>query len=149
RSTVAGSPVRPEITAADRTPAGRASARQQLGLPEHRAVIGVMTGSLGARRVNEAVVDLAERWRRRADIAVRHVTGRRDFARLGTTAHGDPDGGLVYQAVPFEDRMDLLYAAADVMVCRGGASTVAELGAAGVPAVIVPLPGSPGDHQTA
>ncbi len=45
--------------------------------------------------------------------------------------------------------MDLLYAAADVVVCRAGAMTVAELAASGCPSVLVPLPGAPGDHQTA
>jgi UDP-N-acetylglucosamine--N-acetylmuramyl-(pentapeptide) pyrophosphoryl-undecaprenol N-acetylglucosamine transferase len=51
--------------------------------------------------------------------------------------------------VPYEERMDLVYAAADLAVCRAGAMTVAELAAAGVPGVLVPLPGAPGDHQTA
>jgi UDP-N-acetylglucosamine--N-acetylmuramyl-(pentapeptide) pyrophosphoryl-undecaprenol N-acetylglucosamine transferase len=51
--------------------------------------------------------------------------------------------------VPYEERMDLLYAAADVVVCRAGAMTVAELAVAGVPSILVPLPGAPGDHQTA
>jgi UDP-N-acetylglucosamine--N-acetylmuramyl-(pentapeptide) pyrophosphoryl-undecaprenol N-acetylglucosamine transferase len=45
--------------------------------------------------------------------------------------------------------MELVYAAADVVVCRAGAMTVAELAVAGVPSVLVPLPGAPGDHQTA
>jgi UDP-N-acetylglucosamine--N-acetylmuramyl-(pentapeptide) pyrophosphoryl-undecaprenol N-acetylglucosamine transferase len=45
--------------------------------------------------------------------------------------------------------MDLLYTAADVVVCRAGAMTVAELAAAGAPSILVPLPGAPGDHQTA
>jgi UDP-N-acetylglucosamine--N-acetylmuramyl-(pentapeptide) pyrophosphoryl-undecaprenol N-acetylglucosamine transferase len=51
--------------------------------------------------------------------------------------------------VPYQDRMALVYAAADVLVCRAGAMTVAELAAAGVPSILVPLPGAPGDHQTA
>jgi UDP-N-acetylglucosamine--N-acetylmuramyl-(pentapeptide) pyrophosphoryl-undecaprenol N-acetylglucosamine transferase len=51
--------------------------------------------------------------------------------------------------VPYEDRMNLIYSAADVAVCRAGASTVAELATAGLPAVLIPLPGAPGDHQTA
>ena len=53
------------------------------------------------------------------------------------------------QAVAHEERMPLVYATADLMVCRAGAMTVAELAVAGVPAVLVPLPGAPGDHQTA
>jgi UDP-N-acetylglucosamine:LPS N-acetylglucosamine transferase len=58
-------------------------------------------------------------------------------------------GGLVYQQVRFEDHMDLLLSAADVAVQRAGASTVAELAVVGLPAILVPLPGAPGDHQTA
>jgi UDP-N-acetylglucosamine--N-acetylmuramyl-(pentapeptide) pyrophosphoryl-undecaprenol N-acetylglucosamine transferase len=51
--------------------------------------------------------------------------------------------------VPYEDHMETVYRAADLVVCRAGAMTVAELAVAGVPSVLVPLPGAPGDHQTA
>lgn len=50
--------------------------------------------------------------------------------------------------MPYLDRMDLVYAAADLVVCRAGSATVAELAATGVPAVLVPYPHAPGDHQT-
>jgi len=50
--------------------------------------------------------------------------------------------------VPFEDRMPVLYRAADLFVCRAGAMTVAELLVCGIPAILVPLPGAPRDHQT-
>ncbi len=53
-----------------------------------------------------------------------------------------------HRVVPFEDRMPLLYGAADVCVTRAGAMTVAELLVTGVPAILVPLPGAPRDHQT-
>jgi UDP-N-acetylglucosamine:LPS N-acetylglucosamine transferase len=56
--------------------------------------------------------------------------------------------GLCHRVVPFEDRMPLLYGAADVCVTRAGAMTVAELLTTGVPAILVPLPGAPRDHQT-
>ena len=56
--------------------------------------------------------------------------------------------GLSYRVVAFEDRMPLLYGGADVCVTRAGALTVAELLVAGVPAILVPLPGAPRDHQT-
>ena len=58
-------------------------------------------------------------------------------------------GGLVYHPVPFEDRMDLAYAAADLVVARAGATTVAELAALGVPSILVPWPLAAEDHQTA
>ena len=71
-------------------------------------------------------------------------------APLGA-AEGDDTGGregLWHRVVPFEDRMPLLYGAADVCVARAGAMTVAELLVTGVPAILVPLPGAPRDHQT-
>ena len=58
------------------------------------------------------------------------------------------DGHLCYRVVPFEDHMPEFYAAADVCVTRAGAMTVAELLISGVPAILVPLPGAPRDHQT-
>ncbi|MFG3405729.1 glycosyltransferase [Streptomyces sp. NPDC048142] len=56
--------------------------------------------------------------------------------------------GPVAQAVPYLDRMDLAYAVADLVVCRAGSATIAELATTGVPAVLVPYPHAPGDHQT-
>jgi len=112
-----------------------------------------MGGSLGARRVNRETLGLAARWRARDDRALYHVTGRRDAEQVrgeaaaeGLTASGD---GLCYRVVEFEDHIARLYEAVDVMVCRAGASTIAELAVAGVPSVLVPLPGAPGDHQSA
>lgn len=147
RSVVTGNPVRAEVLAVDRSPEGRAAARRALNLPDPATVVAVATGSLGARRVNLAVVDLASRWSDRGGVAIRHVVGERDWAALG--GKGPQSGPLTYQQVRFEDRMDLVYGAADVAVCRAGASTVAELAAVGLPAILVPLPGAPGDHQTA
>ncbi len=113
-----------------------------------------MGGSLGALRINRAVADLAGAWATCADRTVYHVTGRRDYAQFapnaakGKEASAAADAGLWYQVVPFEDHMPELYAAADVCVSRAGAMSVAELLITGVPAILVPLPGAPRDHQT-
>ena len=153
RAVVTGVAVRPEIVGVDRSEHAVVRAREELEVPSERRVVGVVGGSLGARRVNLAVLDLAERWRRRADLALYHVTGRRDADEIcrEASARALTDGadGLSYRLVPFEDRMARLYEAVDVMVCRSGAGTVAELAVAGVPSVLVPLPGAPGDHQGA
>ncbi len=149
RAVVTGNPVRPEVLAVDRTPAGRAAARDALGLPETAMVVAVFGGSLGARRINDAVLGLAEAWRDRAGLAVYHVVGSRDWAAVGDRLPAMAEGGLVYRTVEYEQRMPLLLAAADVAVCRSGGTSVAELAAVGVPAVLVPLPSAPGDHQTA
>ena len=145
RAVVTGNPLRPEIrTAADHH--DPAAARAELGLPDDRTVLVAFSGSLGSRRVNEAVQGLATRWTNRGDLAIRHVTGRRDYADFA--GGGITGSRLVYQVVEYEDRMELLLSAADVAVTRAGGS-VAELEAFGVPAVLVPLPIATRDHQTA
>jgi len=148
RPVVTGNPVRPEIVSVDRSAVGRERSKSELGIPAGRTLIAVAGGSLGARRINDATLGLASLWKDRADIAVRHVVGERDFESVKAAAAELEPGALVYQQVRFEDRMDLLLSAADVTVQRAGASTVAELAVAGVPSVLVPLPGAPGDHQT-
>ena len=149
RAVLTGNPLRREVLAVDRTPAGRSLARAALGLPPDATVVAAFGGSLGALRINRAVLGLAHDWNARSGMAVRHVVGRRDWDEIGGAAPRPVEGGLVYQQVCYEDRMDLLYAAADVAVCRAGATTVAELAAVGLPAILVPLAGAPGDHQTA
>jgi undecaprenyldiphospho-muramoylpentapeptide beta-N-acetylglucosaminyltransferase len=147
RRVVTGNPVRPEILAADRA-RERDGARAHLALPTDRTVVAVFSGSLGSRRINDAVRGLAEQWRDRRDIAIRHVIGTRDWDELGAPPDL-PAGGLVYQTVRYEDHMERLLVAADVAVTRAGGNTVAELAVVGVPAVLVPLPIAPRDHQTA
>jgi undecaprenyldiphospho-muramoylpentapeptide beta-N-acetylglucosaminyltransferase len=148
RKVVTGNPVRAEVLAVDRV-AGRDAARRALGLPLDRTVVAVVTGSLGARRVNEAVRDALPAWAARSDLAVRHVVGSRDWDVVAADPPELPVGGLVYDAVRYEDRMDLLLTAADLLVGRAGGTTVAELAEVGLPSLLVPLPIAPRDHQTA
>lgn len=154
RAVVTGVAVRPEIAEVERSEQAAVRARKELELPEDRRVVGIMGGSLGARSVNVAALGLAVRWRARDDVAMYHVSGRRNAGEVQREASSRGIGerghdGLFYCLVSFEDRMARFYEAVDVMVCRAGASTVAELTVAGVPSVLVPLPGAPGDHQTA
>ncbi|MHB8439087.1 MAG: UDP-N-acetylglucosamine--N-acetylmuramyl-(pentapeptide) pyrophosphoryl-undecaprenol N-acetylglucosamine transferase [Acidimicrobiales bacterium] len=152
RSVVTGAPVRAEIAAAavaddDARMAARTEARRRLGLPVDRTAVMAVGGSLGARRLNEAVMSLALMWHQRDDVALYQVAGWRDFPDVEAAA---PRGSsLWYRPVEFEADMASFYQAADVVVCRSGANTVAELAVVGVAAVLVPLPGAPGDHQTA
>ena len=148
RKVVTGNPVRAEVLAIDRV-GGRAAAREALGLPLDRTVVAVVTGSLGARKVNQAVRAAVPVWADRSDLAVRHVIGSRDFEAMAADAPELPAGGLLYQQVRYEDRMDLLLAAADLLVGRAGGTTVAELAEVGLPGLLVPLPIAPRDHQTA
>ncbi|WP_344526685.1 UDP-N-acetylglucosamine--N-acetylmuramyl-(pentapeptide) pyrophosphoryl-undecaprenol N-acetylglucosamine transferase [Streptomyces albiaxialis] len=122
----------------------RDRARHALGVPPGARLVLVGGGSLGADRLTRAAVALAGRW---------HRQGRTDVHLLVKTGPGAFEatrGQLppLARAVPYLDRMDLAYAAADVVVCRAGSATVAELATTGVPAVLVPYPHAPGDHQT-
>jgi UDP-N-acetylglucosamine--N-acetylmuramyl-(pentapeptide) pyrophosphoryl-undecaprenol N-acetylglucosamine transferase len=145
RAVHTGAPVRRSIVAIDRD-VDRDVARQALGWPADRFVVAVLCGSLGARDVNGVVADVVERFADRRDLAVHHVVGERFLAEA--PAERDGGDGIWYRVVGYEDRMPQVYAAADLMVTRAGASTIAELATAGVPALVVPWPGAADDHQT-
>jgi undecaprenyldiphospho-muramoylpentapeptide beta-N-acetylglucosaminyltransferase len=149
RAVVTGNPVRPEVLAVDRSPPGRQAAQAELGLPPGRSLVAVFGGSLGALRINEATLELVQSWAARQDLTVYHVVGRRDWAEMSSRAAGLELDPALYRPVQYEERMPTLYAAADIVVCRAGATSVAELAVVGLPAILVPLPGAPGDHQTA
>ncbi len=146
RELVTGNPVSQAIRSVDRD---AAAARSALGLPLDRTVIAAFGGSLGARRINHAVLDLAERWADRSDLAIHHVIGRRDWPDLVERIRALEGSKLHYQAVEYEQRMPQVLVAADVSVCRAGGMTVAELTVLGCPAILVPLPIAPNDAQRA
>ncbi|MDG1411621.1 MAG: undecaprenyldiphospho-muramoylpentapeptide beta-N-acetylglucosaminyltransferase [Acidimicrobiales bacterium] len=146
--TWTGNPVSPEILAVDRL-IDRASARGRLGIEDERLLLAVFGGSLGARRINNALIDALGEWRDCSTLAVRLVGGSRDHADLANKNPISEHDTVQFTLVEYEDDMPSVYAAADLVVCRAGASSVAEIAAIGVPAVLVPLPGAPGDHQTA
>lgn len=125
----------------------RAAARERLGLPADRFVVAVMGGSQGSGVLNDVVARLATEQAADGELAIRHVVGERFLDRARSALDGS-DGGLVYQPIGYEDRMPLVYAAADLLVGRGGASTVHEVAVTGVPAVLVPWAASAEDHQT-
>lgn len=148
-AVVTGNPVRPEVLAVDRSQVGKAAARRALDVPPDATLVLATGGSLGARTINNSTVGLVQRWRSRRHWCVYHVVGTRDWEAVAAARPELPDDGLWYRQVRYEDRMDLVYAAADMAVCRAGATTVSELAVVGLPAVLIPLPGAPSDHQTA
>jgi UDP-N-acetylglucosamine--N-acetylmuramyl-(pentapeptide) pyrophosphoryl-undecaprenol N-acetylglucosamine transferase len=149
RTIVTGAPLRDEVTGVTPTPVERSASRARLGLASAGAVVAVTSGSLGALSVNRATCDLAVRWRHRDATTLYHVTGRRDAADVEERRRTAGIGSDHWRVVPFESAMSDLWSACDVAVARAGANTVAELCAAGVPSVLVALPGAPGDHQGA
>jgi UDP-N-acetylglucosamine--N-acetylmuramyl-(pentapeptide) pyrophosphoryl-undecaprenol N-acetylglucosamine transferase len=148
RAVVTGNPIRPEIlTRAERRDQDQAEAKASLGVDPHRRLLLVFGGSLGARRINDAVLGALPGWRSRPDLAVHHVVGRRDWGDISAQAPSDL-GELAYRAVEYEDEMPTALAAADLAVCRSGSSTCFELAAMGLPSVLVPSPHVTADQQT-
>ncbi|TSD63213.1 undecaprenyldiphospho-muramoylpentapeptide beta-N-acetylglucosaminyltransferase [Aeromicrobium piscarium] len=128
-----GLPIRREIASLDRY-AERAEARRFFELDPDRPTILVTGGSQGARRINQAMAGAAPALAA-AGVQVLHAAGRPDEVPVEAAPGAPP-----YRVIPFIERMDLAYAAADFTVCRSGANTVTEVAAVGLPAAFVPLP---------
>jgi UDP-N-acetylglucosamine--N-acetylmuramyl-(pentapeptide) pyrophosphoryl-undecaprenol N-acetylglucosamine transferase len=133
-----GNPVRPEIAAIappERRYAGR----------EGRARLLVFGGSQGAQRLNAVVPAALAQLPADLRPEVLHQTGSRG---LDDTVNAYRSRGIEADVRPFIDDMAGAYGWADLAVCRSGALTIAELAAAGVPAILVPFPAAVDDHQT-
>ena len=139
RTTFVGNPLRDDIVAlpppavrfADRTGALR---------------VLVVGGSLGAAAINDALPAALAAIPHAERPQVVHQTGERHIERV---RRAYADAGVEAECVAFIDDMAARYAWADLVVCRGGALTVAELAAAGLGAIVVPLPGAIADEQSA
>lgn len=139
-ATAIGMPLRREIAQLDRA-AVRPEALAHFGLEPHWPTVLVTGGSLGAQRLN-TTFEARSATLRAAGVQVLHLTG------AGKEFVADNSGtGAPYVVAPYADRMDLAYAAADLVVARAGANTVCELTAVGLPAVYVPLPIGNGEQR--
>ncbi|AWV47658.1 undecaprenyldiphospho-muramoylpentapeptidebeta-N- acetylglucosaminyltransferase [Mycobacterium leprae Kyoto-2] len=138
---VVGVPIHATITTLNR-PALRADARKHFGFTDDARVLLVFGGSQGAVSLNRAVAGAAEDLAA-SGVAVLHAYGLKNTLELRTPEYGEPP----YVAVPYLDRMDLAYAAADLVICRSGAMTVAEVSAVGLPAIYVPFPIGNGEQR--
>lgn len=137
-AVVTGNPVRRTIGALDRA-ALRREAREFFGLDAAAPTVLVTGGSQGARRINESVRACAADFAA-AGVGVLHHHGKKNVVE-------PVDQSPAYVLTPYIERMDLAYAAADLVVARSGAMTVAELAAVGLPAVFVPLPHGNGEQR--
>jgi UDP-N-acetylglucosamine--N-acetylmuramyl-(pentapeptide) pyrophosphoryl-undecaprenol N-acetylglucosamine transferase len=137
KAFVTGNPVRPEFFD-ERAHAEHAS-------PPGAARVLVFGGSQGAHAINMAMVEAAARLAAAAPrLAITHQSGERD---LEVVRDGYRRAGLAARVEPFLFAMDREMKAASLVVCRAGATTLAELTAAGRPSILIPLPTATDDHQ--
>ena len=151
RVAVVGYPVRRELLASD-----RAAARSRFGIPPEAPVVLAFGGSGGARAVNEAVIDSLPHLLSRPELHLIHITGQYHGADYDAAADTDAriealsmgaESADRYHRFAYMEAIQDAYAVADLVICRGGMSTLTEIGICGLPAVIIPLPSAAEDHQ--
>jgi len=139
---ITGTPVRARLGKISKE-----EALKKLGLHPKRHLVAILGGSQGARGVNEAMLRGLPALKSLAStIQILHLAGE---AHADKVRHGYDHSGFHAVVLGFCDDMDAVYAAADLVVSRSGAGTLAELAACGVPAILVPFPAAVDDHQTA
>lgn len=141
RSVLTGAPVRKQLRVLN-VSSSRASSRFELGISSDARMVVVMGGSLGSGVLNSMVAQLLRELAGTQSV-VYHICGER-FAR-DSMPH--VPAGVQYIRVGYEDRMAIVYSALDVLVSRAGASSVAEIAAVGVAAVVIPWPDAANGHQ--
>jgi len=137
---ITGSPLRKEIRCI-----GRTQACARFGLDPAKKILGIIGGSQGAHALNRFVLDNLSLLRQYTDrISLLHLSGARDYGLVqDAVTHEDIRGHFI----PFCDDMAAVYGAVDLVICRAGGITIAELTALGIPMVLVPYPYAAGNHQ--
>lgn len=142
RVMITGNPTREAIGTVDRV---RAASR--MGVRPDRFTLLVVGGSRGARSINEAIAAvlpaLAE-----LDVQLLWITGKDDVERARAALGPGREENPPVRIAPYVEEMEFAYATADLVVCRAGATTIAELARAGLPSVLIPYPFAAADHQT-
>lgn len=146
-AVLVGNPVREALKTFDRE-ALRPRGLAEFELEDGRPTLLVFGGSQGAQSINEAVLGAYDGFRS-SDLQILHLAGPRnaDDVAKAVEEQRRKEDRLLYRVVGYTDSMELAYACSDLALCRSGASTVAELAAVGLPAILVPLPISLDDDQ--
>jgi UDP-N-acetylglucosamine--N-acetylmuramyl-(pentapeptide) pyrophosphoryl-undecaprenol N-acetylglucosamine transferase len=149
RAQLTGAPVRAELRHLDRG-ASRAASRMRLGFSADAKLVVVMGGSLGSAVLNSATESLVAQMESPslANVAILHIAGSRymEGQQLASEMRR-PDGSMMYQRIAYSSNMSDIYAAADLVVARAGASTVAEIATVGIASVLVPWKDAAENHQ--
>ncbi|MDO4442641.1 MAG: undecaprenyldiphospho-muramoylpentapeptide beta-N-acetylglucosaminyltransferase [Slackia sp.] len=138
-----GNPVRSSVLRATRS-----QGRAMLGVPDDAVMLLVFGGSLGARHINKAVAALKEKLLSRDDLYVVHISGPKEYDAVKEELALSDEEEKRWKLMAYQDRMAETLAAADCAISRAGATSLAEISAIGLPALLVPFPFAAEDHQT-
>ncbi len=143
--TVTGTPVRGDFRAYSKQ-----TAKTELGIPQDKPLVVSVWGSLGAQRMNEIMADFIGTMPEDNDLCLIHSAGTERYEEMLTRLRAICPGGYTQKGCdvrPYIYDMSRVMAAADLVLCRAGASTLSELAMLGKPAVLVPSPNVTGNHQ--
>ncbi len=140
---ITGNPVRASVLSAN-----KADARAALGIPEDAEMLLVFGGSLGARHINKAIVAMKDELLLRPNLYIMHITGPKELESVDRALNLTEEEAKRYVTLGYQDRMAEALASADVIVSRTGATSLAEISALALPAILVPFPFATADHQT-
>ena len=135
---ITGNPVRSKFLSVTKE-----EGRKMLGIPMNAKVLLVFGGSLGAKHINEAIVKLVPELLKRKNLYIVHITGRDQYDSVIENSETNDR----YIVLPYQDKMGETMAAADMCISRAGASTLAEITAMCLPALLVPYPYATENHQ--
>ncbi len=137
-----GNPVRREFVDADRE-----ESREKIGVTDKQVLIVSMGGSNGAKTINDLSLVIADLVKENENLRYIHITGKYYKDKYQET-YDTSDFSDRVVILPYTDDMPSLMSAADLMICRSGAITLAEMGATSLPGILIPSPNVSRDHQT-
>ena len=143
KTVLTGNPVRPEFFSITKD-----KARKKLGIGEGEKLVLVFGGSHGAEKINEAIIDALPSLKDRRELRILHSVGRKNYGNISkgssSNMEEEKDG---YLAKPYLHNMAEAMLGADLAICRAGATTLAEITACGLPAILIPWSQASGNHQ--
>lgn len=139
---VTGNPVRKAFFKATKT-----DGRKLLDIPESAKLLLVFGGSLGAAHINDALLKMLDELLEQKNLYIVHITGEKQYDEVATKVNLDAEKFARYKILPYQNKMAETFAASDACISRAGASTIAELTAQKLPALLIPYPHATENHQ--
>ena len=143
KAVLTGCPVRASVFSTTRE-----EGREALDIPADARMLLVTGGSNGARHLNQAMCALKDDLLAREDLHIVHVTGPKEYDSVAEALALSPEEQKRWRLVSYTNQMPACMAACDAIVSRAGASSLAEISARAIPALLVPFPFATADHQT-